>query len=150
MVQNNFEKQLTKLRRNKRVLWVLVLFFAAVVMWIGVSLFSAQKKIAISQELRDLAKPLIPRLESKVFDELIQKRYFLKEEMAFFPIYIYDTEIGKKIQLNEIPSEEDLIGEFSDMPIEEGSNNNQDLENQQLLEQEILPEEGVSTNSASN
>ena len=149
VAQNNFEKQLIKLRRNKRALWILVLFFAAVVMWIGVSLFSAQKKVAISQELRDLAKPLIPRLESKVFDELIKKRHFLEEEMAAFPIYIYDEETGSRIQLNEIPNEKELAEEFYDIETEgEGFEGN--LENEQLLEEDFIPEEGISTSSANN
>ena len=153
MGQNNFEKQLQKLRRNKRALWVLVLFFAAVVMWIGVSLFSAQKKVAISQELRDLAKPLIPRLESNVFDELYQQRYFNENELSVFPIYIYDEETGQRSLINEIIDEEEIQDEELSELIGEGEEveqTNETSENEQLLDQEIIPEEGVSTSSASN
>ena len=149
MAQNNFEKQLIKLRRNKRALWVLVLFFAAVMMWIGASLFSAQKKVAISQELRDLAKPLIPRLESNVFDEIFQKRHFWEDEMLSFPIFIYDEESGRSIQLNENQDENGDVEEFIDSETD-GENFEQNIENEQLLDQEIIPEEGVSTSSASN
>lgn len=145
MPQNNFEKQLGKLRRNKRALWVGVLFFAAVVMWIAVSLFSAQKKVAISQELRTLATPLIPRLESKVFDELYEQRHFWEEELNSFPIYIFDEE-KNKIELNTTVDEEELLEEMK-----EGEQLDKELEE---LEEELLEDlnfiETESTDSASN
>jgi hypothetical protein len=114
MPKNNLDKQLTKLRRNKRLLWVGILFFAAVVLWIGVSLFSAQKKISISQELRDLASPLIPRLEATVFTEISEQRYLPDEELSEFPIYIFNDEaqvttINQGEEVPEATAEADLL-----------------------------------------
>ena len=144
MPQNNFEKQLTKLRRNKRALWVGILFFASVIMWIGVSLFSAQKKVRISQELRNLAAPLIPRLESAVFDELYQKRHFWEEELESFPIFIFDDE-NNKIELNPTVDEEDILEDYYDEEIVEEP---QGTESTQLDNLDL--EETVSTESANN
>ena len=144
MPQNNFEKQLTKLRRNKRALWVGILFFASVIMWIGVSLFSAQKKVSISQELRDLAAPLIPRLESAVFDELYQQRHFWEDELESFPIFIFDDE-NNKIELNPTVDEEAILEDYyGDEIVDEP----QGTESTQLENLDL--EEPVSTESATN
>jgi len=132
MKQNSFEKQLIKLRRNKKLLWLGILFFAAVIVWIMVSLFSSQKKITISQELRELAKPLIPRLESKVFDEITIQRYFFEDELDDFPIYIFN-ENGEEVLLNDF----DFSGQFEEE--EEGG--------ESTTSAEELVEESTSTTS---
>ena len=97
---NSISKQLNKLRRDKRFLWLGILFFVLVTFWILLSLFATTKTSSISPELQILAKPFVPRLESKVFDEILLKRFFSEEELSRFSIYILDknnTEGGSQL-----------------------------------------------------
>ena len=84
---NDIQKQLAKLRRNKKLLWLGVLFLVLIILWILVSIFATTKTSTISQELRDLSKAFVPRLESKVFDEILTKRAISEEELARFSIF---------------------------------------------------------------
>lgn len=90
MNNNDIQKQLAKLRRNKKFLWLGILFFVLVVLWILVSIFATTKTSAIPKELRDLSQSFVPRLESKVFDEIADKRAFTKEELALFSIFVFN------------------------------------------------------------
>ena len=90
MNNNDIQKQLAKLRRNKKFLWLGILFFVLVVLWILVSIFATTKTSVISKELRDLSQSFVPRLESKVFDEIADKRAFTKEELALFSIFVFN------------------------------------------------------------
>lgn len=98
---NDIQKQLAKLRRNKKLLWLGVLFLVLIILWILVSIFATTKTSTISQELRDLSKAFVPRLESKVFDEILTKRAFSEEELASFSIFIVDK--------NNVDSDEVII-----------------------------------------
>lgn len=91
MAENNIQKQLIRLRRNKKFLWFGILFLVLVIIWILTSIFATTKTSTISQELRDLAKPFVPRLESKVLDEILVKRVFSDEELSNFSIFVLDT-----------------------------------------------------------
>lgn len=105
---NSISKQLNKLRRDKRFLWLGILFFVLVTFWILLSLFATTKTSSISPELQILAKPFVPRLESKVFDEILLKRFFSKEELSRFSIYILDkNNTGEESQLIDITTESD-------------------------------------------
>lgn len=95
MKNNDIQKQLAKLRRDKRVLWLGILFFVLVVMWILLSIFTTSRTSSVSPELRELAKPFVPRLESKVFDEILRKRAFDQGELQEFPIYVFDKQVGE-------------------------------------------------------
>lgn len=90
MNKNDIQKQLARLRRNKRFLWLGVMFFLLVILWISTSIFTVARTSSISQEFRDLAKSFIPRLESRVFDQISGKRAFSEDELEIFPIYILD------------------------------------------------------------
>ncbi len=90
MNTDDIKKQLAKLRRDKRLLWLGVLFFVMVVFWILASIFATSKTSSVSAELRELAKPFVPRLESKVFEEILIKKIFSEEELSFFPIFIFN------------------------------------------------------------
>ena len=90
MNQSDLQKQLAKLRRDKRLLWLGILFFVIVVLWILITVFTVTKTSSISPELRELAKPFVPRLESKIFDEIILKKAYVPEDLGSFPIYIYN------------------------------------------------------------
>ncbi len=119
MTSNDIQKQLAKLRRDKRVLWLGVLFFVLVVLWILVSIFATSKTSVVSQELRDLAKPFVPRLESKIFDEILGKRAFTKEDLAAFPIYIFDKKSvdGGSVKIDIIQQANQLLlGSTSQLP----------------------------------
>lgn len=96
MNSNDIQKQLAKLRRDKRLLWLGILFFVLVVLWILVSIFATSKTSSVSPELKNLAKSFVPRLESKLFDEILPKRNFSEEELSAFPIYIFDKKSSDK------------------------------------------------------
>lgn len=89
---NDINKQLYRLRRNKRILWLAILFFVLVALWILLSIFSTTKaSSSITAEQRELAKSFVPRLESKVFDEISGERFFSDDELSSFPIYVFDS-----------------------------------------------------------
>lgn len=100
MNTSDIKKQLAKLQRDKKLLWLGVLFFVVVVLWILTSIFTTSKTSSISPELKELAKPFVPRLESKVFDEIALKRVFSQEELSVFPIYIFSKISDSKIDKN--------------------------------------------------
>lgn len=113
MKNNEIQKQLAKLRRDKRILWLGILFFVLVVLWILLSIFTTSRTSSVSQELRDLAKPFVPRLESRVFDEILRKRAFDQGELQEFPIYVFDKQVGEDglEKVNIINSPEELEAE---------------------------------------
>ena len=102
MSENNIQKQLVKLRKNKKLLWLGILFLVLVIMWILVSIFATTKTSTISQELRDLSKPFVPRLESKVFEEILAQRAFSDEELAYFSIFVVNKDklSGDKVMID--------------------------------------------------
>jgi len=83
------KQELNRLRRQKSILWAGILFLVAVLIWTGVSILTSQKKVKIDQELTELAKPLVPRLDVEVFSLIEQKRALSDEELSSFPIYVY-------------------------------------------------------------
>ena len=91
------EQELNRLRRNKLVLWVGILFLAAVLLWIAFSLLGSQHQVKIDQQLTELAKPLVPRLSAEVFEQIQGERYLNDEELSYFPIYVYYAENEKAL-----------------------------------------------------
>lgn len=83
------KQELNRLRRQKTILWVGVLFLIAVLIWTAFSIFTSQKKVKIDQDLTELAKPLVPRLDKEVFSMIEEKRVLSDEELSNFPIYVY-------------------------------------------------------------
>ena len=61
------KQELNRLRRQKSILWAGILFLVAVLIWTAVSILTSQKQVKIDQQLTELAKPLIPRLDVEVF-----------------------------------------------------------------------------------
>jgi len=92
MPTSELQNQIAKLRRDKKFLWLGILFFVLVVLWILVSIFTTSRTSSIAPELRELAKPFVPRLESRVFEEILAKRAFTQSELSSFPIYIFDQD----------------------------------------------------------
>ena len=145
MNNNDFQKQLAKLRRNKRFLWFGVLFFVLVILWILVSIFATTKTSSISPELRDLSKSFVPRLESKVFDNILIKRFFSEDELSTFPIYIFDRKnIDEEDNLIDITAPIENSPEESNFGVEPfnldenetSSTSAQESENPNQLEEE--------------
>jgi hypothetical protein len=91
MNNNDIQNQLAKLRRNKKLLWLAIMFFVLVISWILLSIFVTTKTSSVSQELRNAAQSFVPRLESQVFEEILDKRAFSEAELSFFPIYVFDN-----------------------------------------------------------
>ncbi len=137
MKSNDIQKQLAKLRRDKRVLWLGILFFVLVVMWILLSIFTTSRTSSVSPQLRELAKSFVPRLESRVFEEILRKRAFDQGELQGFPIYIFDKKVGEAglEKINVI----DFITESEE----------EDLESSSLEELEESEESTATTSSAS-
>lgn len=109
MKNNDLQRQLSKLRRNKKLLWLGVLFLVLIILWILVSIFATSKTSSISPELRELAKSFVPRLESKVFEEISQQRAFTQEELNDFSIFVFDQdEMTKESILVDITKPEEM------------------------------------------
>lgn len=113
MNTDDIKKQLAKLKRDKRLLWLGILFFVMVVFWILASIFATSKTSSVSAELRELAKPFVPRLESKAFEEIMSKRLFSEDELSSFPIYVFDKKnldgSSPMIDIIAPPQEPELI-----------------------------------------
>lgn len=90
MANSEFQKQLSKLRRDKKILWFAILLFVLVVLWILTGIFATTKTSSITPELRELARPFVPRLESRVFEEIEAQEMIVDQELSFFPIYVFD------------------------------------------------------------
>ncbi|MBD3279432.1 MAG: hypothetical protein GF390_01840 [Candidatus Pacebacteria bacterium] len=108
--QNRFVAQFNRLKSNRQLLFTLMFLLVIVVIWTMVSLFTSQKRVGISKELRTLAKPLNPNLNQEVLGKLENKRSFTETELAEFPIYkIISTKDGRNARLVEIGVDEDLL-----------------------------------------
>ena len=118
------KQELNRLRRQKSVLWAGILFLVAVLIWTAVSILTSQKQVKIDQQLTELAKPLIPRLDVEVFSMIEEKRAITDEELSIFPIYVYLVSGDEK---------RGEIGVFTDI-----SNL---ATNSAMLDQEVLVEE---------
>lgn len=129
MSENNIQKQLVKLRKNKKLLWLGILFLVLVIMWILVSIFATTKTSTISQELRDLSKPFVPRLESKVFEEILTQRAFSDEELAYFSIFVInkDESDGNKVRIDIMLPLEEQEEFFQETDQEEGGTDSSSL-----------------------
>lgn len=87
--RTRLKQELNRLRRQKNILWVGISFLVAVLIWTGLSIFTSQRKVKLDQDLTELAKPIIPRLDSEVLSVIETKRAFSDEELSYFPIYVY-------------------------------------------------------------
>lgn len=147
MNQSDLQKQLAKLRRDKRLLWLGVLFFVIVVLWILISVFTVTKTSSISPELRELAKSFVPRLESKVFDEIILKKVYVPEELGSFPIYIYDKKsVGATMEMIDITAAIAANEATEILPEESGSS--ESTESAETIE--VTTDEAIDSQEASD
>ena len=120
MNNNDIQKQLAKLRRNKKLLWLGILFLVLIILWILVSIFATTKTSTISKEQIELSKSFVPRLESKIFDEILVKRAFSDEELSYFAVFVVDKDDvrseGKIIDIISIPEKDREFSEAMSSP----------------------------------
>lgn len=89
---SELEKQLNRLRHQKNLLWLGILLFVLVILWILLSIFTSSRTSTITPELKELAKPFVPRLESNIFADIQGQRTYTQGEIGFFPIYVIDKD----------------------------------------------------------
>lgn len=107
---NQFGKQLANIKKQRHVFIGFIFLFVIVITWTAMSLFTSQNKIAISNELKEIAKPLTPNIEEEVIDKLEGKKEYTSEELADFPIYkVVTSKDGKQVKLVEIGVDEEKI-----------------------------------------
>lgn len=90
--QRSFSKELSKLRRNQQILTILVLLFVTMAVWILVSLASSQRTSKITPEVKQMALPLTPTLDTTAIDKLESKVTYTEEELSTFPINVIYTD----------------------------------------------------------
>ncbi|MCL4208889.1 hypothetical protein KJZ63_04665 [Patescibacteria group bacterium] len=108
------EKKLTGLRFKQQALYLMIFSFVTVVVWIGGSLFSSQKRTGVSPELLELAKPLNPTINTALLEEIEARKSYTDEELKYFQVYkIIKSKDGRiqqvvpiESQLEEIPDSE--------------------------------------------
>lgn len=104
--------QFAQLKNQRSVLVGLLFLLVIVVFWIGIGLFSSQKKFAVPKAMRDLAKPLSPILDEAALREIEKKRSFSPQELEEFTIYkIVVNEVSKQLRLVDIAYQEAPVGQ---------------------------------------
>ncbi len=91
-MNNKFQNQLKQLRQRKRVLIVLILFFAIIVLWLFATIFLAQQRTFIEPELMQLAEPLAPNLNQELLEDLADRDYYRDNQLERFSIYVISQE----------------------------------------------------------
>jgi hypothetical protein len=118
------KQELNRLRRQKTILLTGILFLVVILIWTAISIFTSQKKVKIDQELTELAKPLIPRLDTEVFSMIEEKRILSDEELEYFPIYVY-------FKVGDVKNkEEGVLTNITDL-----STNNEILDAEEIVEE---------------
>lgn len=99
--------QFNQLKNQRSVLVGLLFLLVIVVFWIGIGLFSSQKKFAVPKAMRDLAKPLSPILDEETLANIEKKRSFSESELTDFTIYkVVVNETSKQLRLVDITYQE--------------------------------------------
>ena len=92
---NKFAKQLEKIKHKKKLLVILIFALVSVLVWIIVSIFSAQTKMGISPALTAMAQPLTPTLKGAVLETIEQKKHYPENQLEAFPIFaVIENEEG--------------------------------------------------------
>lgn len=110
-----FAEQFESIKNQKTLMVGLLFLLVIVVFWIGLSLFGSQTKFAVSQEMRDLAKPLTPTIKESSLARIEQKRVYSQSELTGFTIYKIIEEKGtgagsvKIADINYVPPEDGVV-----------------------------------------
>lgn len=115
------KQELNRLRRQKSILWLGILFLVAILIWTALSIFTSQRKVKIDQNLTELAKPLVPRLETSVFLIIEEKRLLSDEELKNFPIYVYLKAEGSRSK------NEGIFTNITDLSVNIGTSNAEEV-----------------------
>lgn len=95
-----YSAKLLNLKRGQFLLYTALLFFVVVIFWVIISLFSSQNKSEISLELKKLAVPLNPNIDTQVLATIQNKRVYNPSSLSNFPIYmVVRSEDGKTQQV---------------------------------------------------
>ncbi len=85
---NQFKNQLEKLKKEKKLFLVLIFVLAAIVVWVLVSILITKKTTGITPEMKKMAEPLNPNLNTSLLDRLDKKKSFNQSQLESFPIYV--------------------------------------------------------------
>lgn len=96
----NYATKLLGLKRGQYMLYTSLLFFVLIIFWVGGSLLTSQTKSEISVELRKLALPLNPNIDTQVLSIIQNKRVYNQSSLSNFPIYmVIRSDDGKSQQV---------------------------------------------------
>ncbi len=90
-MQKQLKEQLDKLKREKLFLVILSLFFVAVLLWVGLSIFISQQRVLVEADLISLSQPLVPSLNRELLEELATRKYFTDNQLESFSIYVWKS-----------------------------------------------------------
>lgn len=134
-------KQFEILKHRRQMLVILIFLFVAIIFWIIVSITGSQKKVAVSKELRDLAKPLVPSVDEGALDRISQKKLYSEEELENFAIYKLFLPEGEQIpKIVEIAYEEP-----EEEALTEEDEGNEAIDAELVVEAETINENEEST-----
>jgi hypothetical protein len=117
---NAFQRELGNLQHRQQLLYILLFSFATVVVWIGVSLLTSQRRTGIPPETLLLATPLNPTINTPLLEEIKGKRAYTEEELRLFPIY--------KVVVNRDGGADELVDISQPAPVEATPLNGTDVE----------------------
>ncbi|MEX0895891.1 MAG: hypothetical protein WDZ94_03040 [Patescibacteria group bacterium] len=80
--------QLEKIRSSQTALSIFILLLVAVLLWIVVTVFSSHRSSQIEPDVKALAAPLNPNIDTTALDMLETKRVFSENELEDFPIFV--------------------------------------------------------------
>lgn len=102
--------QFAQLKQQRSLLVGLLFLLVIVVFWIGIGLFSSQKKFAVPKSMRDLAKPLSPILDEDTLTNIEKKQSFSETDLQNFMIYkVIVNETSKQLRLVDIAYQEEPL-----------------------------------------
>jgi hypothetical protein len=78
---------LNQLKQQQRIFQILIFSLVTIVIWVTFSLLKTQRDTSIPNELRELASPLTPTINTEVISELEQKQHYTASDLQSFPIY---------------------------------------------------------------
>lgn len=150
-MKNKNTKKFVKLRQETKLLWILILAIASVFFWIVVSILFPKKEQIISQQLRELAKPLTPTLDQGVLSSIPAKRYLLDEELESFSIFVLvDDEQSDVPKLVDVVNQQTIEIIEPLQPEDQAEFNDSPSQLQQLSEGDVLNDDQTNEESVGN
>lgn len=88
--------QIADLKQRKFLFTFLVFLLVVILLWVMMNLFTAQNTLKISTELKNLASPLTPSVDTTVLDTLEKKQIYSVSDLAKFDIYMVQEDENNK------------------------------------------------------